>query len=126
MTSESPQSREPVIVITTEHGDDLIIGYGIPHGEPGNVVSLILQRSPKYEHIFDREERGVLVSHELFPTSDRERLRSIFLRGPRVDVETTVRTYYLDLSDAEPEDVADAEAVLLEMHRFGGFDLRRG
>ena len=124
MTVESASSRESVLLITTEHGYDLVIGYAIPIGEPGAVISLVLQRTPAHEILLPPEERGVRVSHERYSSPEGERLRRVVLDGPKVDIETNVRSYSLDLSDVEPEEVAEARAVLAEMNRLGGFELR--
>ena len=115
--------REVVSFITTEAGDDLVIGYAIALADPGEVVSLILQRTPKFEMLLPPEERGVAVSHEAFTDEEREFARRIVVRGRHVDIETTVRTYLIDLSDVEPAELAAANKVLRRMHRQGGFSL---
>ena len=49
--------------ITTERGDDLIVSFAIVAGDfPGDILSLTLLRTPKYEFILDPDERGVSVS----------------------------------------------------------------
>ncbi|MEX2572354.1 MAG: hypothetical protein WD737_13730 [Gemmatimonadota bacterium] len=116
-------SREPVSFITLERRDDLIVAYAIAMDEPGEIASLILQRTPKYEFLLPPEEKGVTVSHELFAESDREMLRRIVVDGLHVEIQTTVRTYLLDLSAVDPEECADAREVLRQMHRFSGFEL---
>lgn len=109
MTSSA---RESVSFITTEEGDDLIVAYAIPVDNEGEIVSLILQRTPKFELLLPLEERGVAVSHELFPHSDRELARRIVVHAPHVDIETTVRTYRADVSAVDPAEIADARKVL--------------
>jgi hypothetical protein len=118
--------REVVLFITTETGDDLVIGYAIALADPGEVVSLILQRTPKFERLLPPEERCVSVSHEAFPDEEREFARRIVVRGRHVDIETSVRTYLIDLSDVEPAEIAAADEVLRQMHRYGGFSLDVG
>ena len=120
MTSSA---REPVSFITTEKGDDLIVAYAIPVADGGEIVSLILQRTPKFEMFLPPEDRGVVVSHELFPDDARELAKRVLVDGPHVDIETTVRTYRIDVSAADPAEVADARTVLHRMHRAGGFGL---
>lgn len=114
---------EPVHFITVERGDDLIVGYAISAGEPEEVLSLILQRTPKFEFILPPEERGVSVSHEAFARDDRELVRRIVVRGPSVQIVSTVRTYRLDVSRVDPAEVAATNEVLRRMHRHGGFEL---
>ena len=116
-------SREPVSFITTESGEDLVVGYAIDAGEPGEVVSLILQRHPRFEMLLPPEERGVAVSHEAFPDKEHEMAKRIILNGPHVDIETTVRVYQIDLSEVDADEAADARKVLRRMHRYGGFTL---
>lgn len=84
---------------------------------------LIANPSPKFEFYLGEEERGVSVSHELYPDVDGELARRIVVDGPRVDIESTVRTYGLDLSRVDPDEAADARTVLGRMHRYGGFTL---
>lgn len=50
---------ESVSFITTEEGDDLIVSFAIENPEPGDVKSLILLRTLKYEFAFEEDERGV-------------------------------------------------------------------
>jgi hypothetical protein len=56
---------EAVSFITTEDSDDLIVSFALEDDEPGEVVSLILLRTPKYESLLPENERGVSVSHEM-------------------------------------------------------------
>jgi hypothetical protein len=117
--------REPVSFITIDRGDDLIVAYAIDLGEPGKVASLILLRTPKFELLLPLEERGVSVSHELYPVEDekRELLKRIVVSADEVDVESTGRTYHLDVSRVEAEEQDEATSVLRKMRRYGGFDL---
>jgi hypothetical protein len=116
--------RERVFVITTEDGDDLIVGYGIKLREPDSIASLILQRSPKFEHLLPPEERGVAVSYELHPSEDRQVLQSVSIKGVEVNIVTNAHVYRLDLSDVDAEESEEAVAVLKRMHGYGGFALR--
>ena len=118
-----PSSRELVSFITTVLGEDLVIGYAIDAGEPGEVFSLILQRHPEFEMLLPPEERGVTVSHEAFPDIEGEMATRIVVNGLHVDIETTVRGYHIDLTGVDGEEVADALEALRRMHRHGGFGL---
>jgi len=42
--------------ITNEDGDDLIVSFAIPADESGDVKSLTLLRTPKYEFALDESE----------------------------------------------------------------------
>jgi hypothetical protein len=118
--------REFVSFISTETGDDLIIGYAIGAEDATNVRSLILQRTPRFEFLQPPEDRGVVISHESFPDSERELLRSVVVRGSRVEFRSSLRRYEIDLAHVDPEELAEAREVLLQMHRLGGFDLDLG
>jgi len=52
--------------ITNEDGDDLIVSFAIPIDESGDVKSLTLLRTPKYEFALDESERGVNVLGKMF------------------------------------------------------------
>lgn len=119
----SPSGREPVAFITTETGDDLIVAFAISLADPKQIVSLILQRTPMYEGLLPQEERGVAVSHERFIEQDRELATRIIVEGSHVDIETSFRTYRVDVSVVDPEEVANARTVLRLMHLHGGFKL---
>lgn len=119
----TPEGREWVAFITTEDGDDLIVAYAVGLDEPGEIASLILQRTPKYEGFLLPEERGVRVSHELHPDGEDELLLRIVLDGSQVDVETTVRGYRLDVSRVDRGETEAAIEVLRRMHRHGRFEL---
>jgi hypothetical protein len=119
----TPDARERVSFITTEHGDDLIVAYAVDLDEPGEIASLILLRTPKYERFLPPDERGVRVSHELHPDQEDELLLRIVVQGSEVDIETTVRSYRLDLSRVDREEIDATAEVLRRMHRRGGFGL---
>ena len=119
----TPEGRERVAFITTEDGDDLIVAYAVDLDEAGEIASLILQRTPKYERLLLPEERGVLVSHELHPDREDELLLRIVVDGSEVDIETTVRGYRLDLSRVDRGGIEAATEVLRRMRRYGGFEL---
>ena len=115
--------RERVSFITTEANDDLVIGFAIALTDPGEVVSLILQRAPKFEFLLPPDERGVFVSHEAFPNENGELATRVLVDGPHIDIETTIRTYRVDVSAVDPDEVAAARNVLTRMARRGGFRL---
>ncbi|MEJ2205427.1 MAG: hypothetical protein P8170_15115 [Gemmatimonadota bacterium] len=119
----TPEGRELVSFITTDDGDDLIVAYAVELEEPGEIASLILLRTPKYEGFLRPEERGVQVSHELHSDVEDELLLSIVVDGLQVDIETTVGGYRLDLSRVDRGEIEATTAVLRRMRRYGGFEL---
>ncbi len=50
--------------ITTQQEDDLIVSFTVAGDSPGDILSLTLLRTPKYELILDSDERGISVSWE--------------------------------------------------------------
>lgn len=115
---------ERVMFLGIEDEEDLILSFAIDkHGDFGDVVSLILMWS-KYDFLLPPEERGVSVSHESYPEEyDRELLRRLVWRGDEVAVESTVRSYRLDVSRVEPSEVRQAKRLLKRMNVDRRFDL---
>ncbi len=122
------EERGVVSFVTAEEGDDLIVSFAIADEEPGEIVSLILLRTPKYEVILPAEERGVSVSHESFPDDDddRDRLRRIRLSKSVVTVETTRTQYELDVSKVDGRELRAARRVLKQMNFDACFVLDLG
>jgi hypothetical protein len=117
------QSPERVGFLTTEGGRDLIVAFAVDGDEPGEVLSLILQRTPKYEGLLPPEERGVRVSHERHPEHDEDFLRRVRLAGGLAEVETTSTRYRLDVAQVDPAELRRARRVLERMNFDGAFAL---
>jgi hypothetical protein len=109
--------------MTNESGDDLIISFAIDQDAPGEVLSVILMRTPKFEHVLDPSERGVHVSHERYPDSDIESLRRFSLRHGIAEITSTRRTYVLDVSQVDPAELSEARRILKRMNADGSFHL---
>ncbi len=108
---------EVVAFITIEEGDDLIVSFAIADEEPGEIVSLTLLRTPKYEFILPTDERGVIVSHESFPDEeDGDRLQRIRVAPPVVTIETTRTRYELDVSRVDRDELRSAQRVFERMN----------
>ncbi len=123
MNAES--AAEIVEFITIEEGVDLIVSFALAAKEPGEVVSLTLLRTPKFEFALPTEERGVTVSHESFPLEEgRERLQRIRVAPPSVSIATTRARYKLDVSKVDPGELLAAQAVLERMNFDNCFVLR--
>ena len=58
---------EVVAFITIEEGDDLIVSFAIADEELGEIVSLTLLRTPKYEFILRRTRGASACRTSLFP-----------------------------------------------------------
>ena len=102
--------------MNNEEGDDLIVSFAIECSEPGDVKSLILLRTPKFEFILDEDERGVSVSHDDDPEVESNLLRRILVASPKVIIESTYNRYELDVSRVNQEDLGEACAILQKMN----------
>ena len=119
---------EPELVsfITVEEEDlDLIVAFAVDLGEPGEVASVILMRTPAYEPLLPEEDRGMHVSHELYPEEgdDYEMVRRLRWTGGRVEIVSTLRRYVLDVSRVDAEEVRDAWELLRRMNFDGRSEL---
>jgi len=113
---------ETVGFITTESGDDLIVSFAIVGSGPGDVISLTLLRTPKYEFILDPGERGVNVSREDIPGSGSDMLESIRWKGAVVRIATADgRRYKLDVRRVESEETQEAKRILGTMNADHSF-----
>ena len=113
-----------VAFITTQAGDDLIVSFAVEAGEPGEVMSLTLLRTPKYEFVFDDSERGVNVSYEGNRDDDGELLTAFEYEANKATVVTQRREYSLDLSRVDRKELNRALRVLEKMNFDKRFMLR--
>jgi hypothetical protein len=117
-----------VSLVTLQDGDDLIVSFAIADEEPGEIISLILLRTPKYEVLLPAAERGVSVSYdEAFPDDDdHDRLRRLKMSGSVVTVETTRAQFHLDVSDVDRRELLAAQRILKKMNFDRCFILELG
>ena len=114
---------ERVAFMTNESGDDLIVSFAISQGEPGEIRSLILLRTPKYEFLLDESERGVSFSDEAH-WEEEDWVRSIEFSREIVRIETQYHEYTLDVSGVEARELEQAERILRKMNFDNAFILR--
>ena len=115
---------DPVSFITLEDGDDLIVSFAIVEEDAGEVVSLTLLRTPKYEHILPPDERGVNVSHENDAETDDDMLAAVDWSGDEVVLLTTHgRRYHLDVHRVDEEEIREAKRFLAKMNADERFSL---
>jgi len=105
-----------VAFITAEDGDDLIVSFAVVHGELGEVQSVTLMRTPKYEFIFEDAERGVNFSDERSEEEVSELLRELHFEGGVAAVKTDRADYVLDISKVDPDEVAEAARIFRKMN----------
>ena len=115
---------ENAAFITTEEGDDLIVSFAIPADEYGDVKSLTLLRTPKYEFIMDESERGVNVSFDDFPEEENELLEQVTIEGDVVTITTNYRTYTVSIRDVDDVEIERSKRVLKKMNYDRRFELK--
>ena len=102
--------------ITTEKGHDLIVSFAVASGDvPGDILSLTLLRTPNYEFILDRDERGVSVSWEQ-DQNQSELLLAVERSKDVVKLNTTKRQFILDVSHVNDADLSRMRKVLQKMN----------
>ena len=114
---------EHVDFMTNESGDDLIVSFALSQGEPGEIRSLILLRTPKYEFLLDESERCVSFSDEAH-LEEGDWLRSIDFSREIIRIETQHHEYTLDVSGVEVRELKQAERILRKMNFDDAFNLR--
>lgn len=107
--------------LTVEDGDDLVLSFGL--GEHAQ-TSLTLLRTPKFEGILDDDERGVSVGMGDAVSEERELLISIKWVNEQVEIESTARSYLLDVSAVDLGEIKEAQAVLRKMNFDGRFKMK--
>ena len=107
---------ERVEFINTESGDDLIVAFAISQGDPGEIRTLSLIRTPKYEFILEDSERGVSVSDEDRVEDDNDLLEEIEFRGDEVRILSRNTAYQLDCSRVDGEEFEDTKKILRAMN----------
>lgn len=111
--------------ITAEDGDDLIVSFAIlTDEETGDVESLTLLRTPKYEFILDESERGVDVSFEGVSDDRNELLEKLTIEGNLVTITTDCGTYKVSIEKVDPMEIQEAKGVLKKMHFDRRFELQ--
>lgn len=117
---------ERVSFVTTEEKDDLILSFAIEGTEAGEVKSLILLRTPKYEFVLYEHERGVSVWHEEQPETEDDLLCRISLAPDVVTIDTHYNRYELDVSRVERKELEEARRILRRMNFDQRFTLELG
>lgn len=109
--------------ITNEDGDDLIVSFAIPIDDSGNVKSLTLLRTAKYEFALEEFERGVKVSCEAFPNDRNEFLEKLTIEGDMVTITTDYGKYAVNIGNVEQKEIQKSKRILNKMNFDGRFEL---
>ena len=102
--------------IRSEDEQDLVVSFAIA---PSANRSLTILRSPQYEHLLPRNERGATVGPLDPKVVDTDFLVSVQWLGARVVVKTERHEYKLDISAVAEDEVTEAKAVLRKMVKDG-------
>jgi len=110
--------------ITNEDGDDLIVSFAIPIDGSGDVKSLILLRTPKYEFALEESEQGVKVSFEDFPDDRNEVLKKLTIEGNIVTITTDYGICTVNIENVERMEIQQSKRILKKMNFDGRFELK--
>ncbi|WP_245643865.1 hypothetical protein [Paraburkholderia oxyphila] len=114
-----PKIMETVAFISAENGDDLIVSFAVIDPEDSaEIESLILLRTPKYEHLLGDWARGVSVSFGRYVEDDEELLEEFHLdrKSAIVRLTTSLRNYELDIRKVDEREVTAMRKVLARMN----------
>jgi hypothetical protein len=111
-------------ITNEDDGTDLIVSFAIPVDEAGDVKSLTLLRTPKYEVFLDESERGVSVSFEDFPDDRIESLKKLAIEGNLVTITTDYGTHTVNIEDVDQAEIQDSRKILKKMNFDGRFELK--
>ena len=98
-----------------DDGTDQIVSFALADGEAG-IKSLNLLRTPKFEVIMDESERGVSVSLEDETGDDFDILLIVRIEAKRVIIETHASKYELDISQVDPVEISEMDALIRRMN----------
>jgi hypothetical protein len=107
-----------VTLITTEDDSDLVVSFGL---EPSAAESLIVLRSPQYEHLLADEDRGPTIARSSDPSPEPVFLTAVDWVGDTLRFEAAKRDYTLDVSNVDAVEIADAKRILRLMNSDGRF-----
>ena len=118
---------QSVSFISIEDEDDFILSFYVTSpDDPSGGRSLILSRDKRWEQLVDECERGVTFGDEARLGdigSGKEYLESINLGRSIVEIESTRRTYKLDVSRVDESELRAAKKILKKMNYDDRFDL---
>jgi hypothetical protein len=109
---------EVVRFIDCQTGDDLIVAFACVVDEFGEIQSLILLRTPKYEFVFHDSERGVSVNFESDVDDERDLLQEVAYdkAASVIRIQTQFRTFDLDVGKVDPSEIKTMRRTLRKMN----------
>jgi len=113
-----------VTFITTESGNDLIVSFAVQApGDPADVESLTMIRTPKYESLLAEHERAVHVSFDRHGQEHDDYLQAVeYIEADGiVRVRTSSHQYELDVRKVGTKELKRMRQVLHIMNYDGTF-----
>lgn len=98
-----------LLITNEDDGRDLIVGLGL---KPHCVDTLIIMRTPEFEQLLDEHERGATVTHTADPSSEGSLVVAVDWVGSRVRIRAIDRTFTVDVSGVDAEEIAEAKRIL--------------
>lgn len=107
-----------------EDETDLIIAFAVDDIDLG-VKSLILLRTPFYEPLLDESSKGVNVSFDEDDTEqeDYNMLDSITIDDEKITIDSSLRSYILDISNIEKAEIQKMLELLKKQNFDDRFDI---
>ena len=99
---------EKVLFIYLENSDDIIISFSCEEGTEFGVDGFTIQRTPKYEFLFEPNERGASIEWEE-DDDVRVLIDEVHLNKKEVKIKTKgkVRTYQFDITKLSDDEYKD-------------------
>ena len=107
-----------------EDEKDLIISFAIDDADLG-IKSLILLRTPFYEHLLAESDKGVNVSFEgdYGEQDDYNMLDSISIYLEKIIIISSIKKYELDISNIEKEEIDEMVKLLKKTNYDNRFSI---
>jgi hypothetical protein len=113
-------SMERVSFISTEISDlDFMVSFAVETpSDPTEIESLMVLRSPKFEFVFDDDERGAKVSFERHREDEDDWLEEVRYapKDQTVFLKTRKRSYLLDLRKVDAKELYQMRKVFRKMN----------
>ena len=102
---------------------DLIISFAVWQPELDDIRSIILMRTPEFELLLEKSERGVTVSDEIWTNEEEDRLNKIELGDNKAKITTNNHQFELDLRRVDKEEIEQAKTILQKMNFDHSFEM---
>ena len=110
---------ERVKFVKMEIGDDLVLSFVVPRqGDPSDIESLVLLRTPKFEPAVQEGLRGVRVAIERYDDDEWDFLEKFeYVEAEAiVRVQTYSRRYKLDVRKLDANELVQMRKVMKKMN----------